>query len=606
MTATLQFTLWSLPSLVASLLAGALLLWMTTVPKSRELDLLRALVALIALWATAHFVRTLTTTLSIKIAAQALVLPATIGLATLYAIFALDFSGRWRGEIARVLTAVLLAQLVLAIVILMPSTREWVYSSITLTSPRDGFIGLAVEFAPAGRALIGIPSALAIFGLMVLTAEALRDATRRTTAVLYLLLGLVVLPALILLRNLWLDGMTPVNLAPAVLSGGMLMLAGMAIHSQDRLRDLSMALILEHLPYAMILADRDGRVVTANAAAASEFGIAAKGLEGIRIRDVVGFDPATEEESISDRAIWYGEEQRRYDVTQTTIERPDRSVLARALLLEDRTRFRETRDGLHALTDELVLQAAELEAVNSAKRSFISNCSDALSEPIEAILRKSERLLACLARRPDMDEAESFVREIAGGARQLHELVEDIRVFEATGRETVLDIRRVDAFEVVSAVTTQLAPLAAAKSLDLRNEAPANFGTLAVDQQKLRQVLVNLASNAIKFTPDGGTVSIAVERTAEGSVFSVTDSGIGISEEDIGRIFAPFEQVDSSLSRRHGGTGLGLALVRRLTELHGGRVEVHSKEGKGSRFDAVFPASLPASVGAVPRAGAGA
>ena len=149
-------------------------------------------------------------------------------------------------------------------------------------------------------------------------------------------------------------------------------------------------------------------------------------------------------------------------------------------------------------------------------------------------------------------------------------------------------------------------PLAAAKSLDLRNEAPANFGTLAVDQQKLRQVLVNLASNAIKFTPDGGTVSIAVERTAEGSVFSVTDSGIGISEEDIGRIFAPFEQVDSLLSRRRGGTGLGLALVRRLTELHGGRVEVHSEEGKGSRFDAVFPASLPASVGAVPRAGAGA
>ena len=106
---------------------------------------------------------------------------------------------------------------------------------------------------------------------------------------------------------------------------------------------------------------------------------------------------------------------------------------------------------------------------------------------------------------------------------------------------------------------------------------------------------MNLASNAIKFTPDGGTVSVAVERTAEGTVFSITDTGIGISEADLGRIFAPFEQVDSSLSRRHGGTGLGLALVRRLTELHGGRVEVESEEGRGSTFRAVFPAGSATS-----------
>jgi PAS domain S-box-containing protein len=595
MTAPIQFTLWSLPSLIACLLAGALLLWMTTVPKSRELDLLRALVAIVALWAAAHFIRTLATTLPIKIAAQALVLPATIGLAALYAVFALDFSGRWRGSIARVVAVVLLVELMLAFVILLPSTRAWIYSSLTLTSSSDGFIGLAVEFTRTGRALIAIPSALAIFGLLALTAEALRDATRRTTAVLYLLLGLVVLPTLILLRNLWLEGQTPVNLAPVVLSGSMLMLAGMAIHSRDRLRDLSMELILEHLPYAMILADGDGRVVTANAAAASEFGIAAKGLEGIRIRDVVGFDPETEEESISDRVIWHGKHKHRYDVTQTTIERPDSTVVARALLLEDRTSFRETRDGLHALTDELLLQAAELEAVNSAKRSFISNCSDSLGEPLQSILLESERLLERLAQRSGMNDAESFVREIAQGARQLHALVEDIRVFEATGREAALEIGEVDAFELVEAITTQLAPLAAAKSVDLCNRAPPAFGTLQADRQKLRQVLVNLASNAIKFTPDGGTVNVAVERTAEGTMFSITDSGIGISEEDLGRIFAPFEQVDSSLSRRHGGTGLGLALVRRLTELHGGRVEVESEERSGSTFRAVFPAALAKS-----------
>ena len=265
----------------------------------------------------------------------------------------------------------------------------------------------------------------------------------------------------------------------------------------------------------------------------------------------------------------------------------------RALVLEDRTTYREARDGLHALTDELLQQAAELEGVNAAKRSFIAGCSDSLGEPLVNILEEADRLRTSIAGRPGLEDAESFVKEIAQGARNLHELVEDIRVFEATGRETALDAHGVDAHMLVEGVTTQLAPLASAKQLDLRNDTAPDIGTLVADAQKLRQVLVNLASNAIKFTPDAGTVRIAATRTEAGVTFSVQDTGIGIPAADLERIFTPFEQIDSSLSRRHGGTGLGLALVRRLAELHGGSVDVRSEEGQGSTFEVHIPVPLP-------------
>jgi signal transduction histidine kinase len=122
-------------------------------------------------------------------------------------------------------------------------------------------------------------------------------------------------------------------------------------------------------------------------------------------------------------------------------------------------------------------------------------------------------------------------------------------------------------------------------------QIPARLPVLRGDSRKMKQVLINLLSNAIKFTPAGGRVEIRVEvDAARRLAIAVSDTGIGISEADQARVFQPFVQVDSSLSRRHQGTGLGLSLVRAMVELHGGEVALESTLGAGTRVTIAFSA----------------
>ena len=119
----------------------------------------------------------------------------------------------------------------------------------------------------------------------------------------------------------------------------------------------------------------------------------------------------------------------------------------------------------------------------------------------------------------------------------------------------------------------------------------ADTQTLWADEQRLKQMLVNLLSNAVKFTAEGGRISLQarLDATAGEVRFIVHDTGIGIAPDRLQYLFQPFSQLDSTLSRKYGGTGLGLALVRRLAELHGGRVEVQSDAQTGTRFTIVLP-----------------
>jgi len=124
------------------------------------------------------------------------------------------------------------------------------------------------------------------------------------------------------------------------------------------------------------------------------------------------------------------------------------------------------------------------------------------------------------------------------------------------------------------------------KSITLTYNDEASISTISADPRRLKQILVNLLINAVKFTPDHGQVTLEVRADPDQEIvqFSVIDTGIGVAPDDLARLFTPFVQVDSSLNRRHEGTGLGLALVQKLTDLHGGSVQVESEVGKGSRF----------------------
>jgi CheY-like chemotaxis protein len=142
--------------------------------------------------------------------------------------------------------------------------------------------------------------------------------------------------------------------------------------------------------------------------------------------------------------------------------------------------------------------------------------------------------------------------------------------------------------------------LAHKKSISVEYSFSGSDPLIFADSKRLKQILVNLLNNAVKFTPERGTVKLEVRRDEHaGQVwFSVTDSGIGIAPENLQKIFQPFEQLDSSLSRQYEGTGLGLGLVKKLVELHGGHIAVESELGKGSRFYFNIPIRSAPNVGA--------
>ena len=241
------------------------------------------------------------------------------------------------------------------------------------------------------------------------------------------------------------------------------------------------------------------------------------------------------------------------------------------------------------------------EAANLAKSQFLANMSHELRTPLNAIIGFSE-MLADKTFGDLNDRQLKYSNNILNSGRHLLQLINDI-----------LDLAKVEAGRVelmcntfavpkaLSEVQTIVKTLANKKGISLEFEVGANLPPLFADEAKFKQVMYNLLSNAIKFTPDGGKVVVtaAIQKATSADAVpagealrvAVTDTGIGIKAKDQERVFKEFEQVDSSYGRQQQGTGLGLALTKRLVELHGGRIWVESEglEGKGSTFTFLIP-----------------
>jgi signal transduction histidine kinase len=174
--------------------------------------------------------------------------------------------------------------------------------------------------------------------------------------------------------------------------------------------------------------------------------------------------------------------------------------------------------------------------------------------------------------------------------QHLAAVIEEVLAFSALddGRETV---RPTDflAADLVRAAAAVVEPLARQKNLIFATSVPKVAIRMTSDVDKVRQILINLAGNAVKFT-DAGEVRLELTRRNGDVCFTIRDTGIGIARRDLARLFRPFAQLDTGLTRRHGGTGLGLYIARGLAELLGGRIEVDSELTKGSTFRLVLPA----------------
>jgi signal transduction histidine kinase/predicted transcriptional regulator len=266
------------------------------------------------------------------------------------------------------------------------------------------------------------------------------------------------------------------------------------------------------------------------------------------------------------------------------------SELYQQLQLELKERKR-AEEQLRQTNDCLALTNEQLARATRSKDEFLSNMSHELRTPLNAILGISEGLLD-EGFAPLTDKQKKAIRTIEKSGKHLLELINDI-----------LDLAKIEAGKLELCFTSvAIASLcdssmgfikrqASKKNITLKTKILDGAERSFMDERRMRQVLINLLSNAVKFTPDGGDVTLEVSVNEEDRkvMFCVRDTGIGIASEDKHKLFKTFVQIDSSLSRRHDGTGLGLALVRRIVELHSGSVRLESEVGQGSQFMVTIP-----------------
>ena len=246
---------------------------------------------------------------------------------------------------------------------------------------------------------------------------------------------------------------------------------------------------------------------------------------------------------------------------------------------------------LEQANSELALRRDQAEAANQAKSMFLAVMSHELRTPLNAILGFSEMLLDGLT--GDLTEKQrKILTTIDESGRHLLEIISDILDLSKIEADRIeLDVEPVDVEEVCQAALRFVKEPAVKKSITLTFKSEQLPVTLQSDQLRLKQILVNLLNNAVKFTPAGGAVQLDVagDKSNRKVWFTVSDTGIGIHPDDRKKLFQPFVQIDNRLARRYEGTGLGLALVARLTGLLGGEIFVESNPGQGSRFIFTVP-----------------
>jgi PAS domain S-box-containing protein len=383
------------------------------------------------------------------------------------------------------------------------------------------------------------------------------------------------------------------------------------IQSYWRFRDL-----LEAAPDGIIEAEPDGTIVLLNAAAERMFGYQREELLGQLIevlvpeslrqrhhehRNSYAAHPVT-------RPMGIGLElfARRKDGTHFPVEislSPIRSpqgsrVIAIVRDITDRKRAEERIIAIHrefaaelaAKNEQLEIRNREIERANRLKSEFLASMSHELRTPLHTVIGFAD-LLSEELKGPLNADQKRFVDHIQRDSRHLLELINDILdLSKIESGRLELNVVLFQAAEAIAEAMAGLRPLAANKRIRI-NEAVNPAVMVTADRLRLKEILYNLVSNAIKFTPEKGEITVECSERPEGVFFAITDTGIGIDPAEQQAIFDKFYQLGSTTRGVREGTGLGLAITKSLVEMHGGRIWLESKPGGGSRFQFLVPRS---------------
>ncbi len=234
------------------------------------------------------------------------------------------------------------------------------------------------------------------------------------------------------------------------------------------------------------------------------------------------------------------------------------------------------------------LARSEAERANRLKDEFLATISHELRNPLNAIMGWAHMLQVGKLNEANMERAvETIYRNAKSQGQLVSDLLDVSRIISGKLR---LDVRTVDLIYIVNAAIDSIRPAADAKGIRLQTILDPAAGPISGDADRLQQVVWNLLTNAVKFTPKGGKIQVTVQRINSHVEILVSDSGIGISKDFLPYVFDRFRQADGSTTRIHGGLGLGLSIVRQLVDLHGGSVSVESDgEGKGTTFTITLP-----------------
>ena len=291
-----------------------------------------------------------------------------------------------------------------------------------------------------------------------------------------------------------------------------------------------------------------------------------------------------------DRVVWI------YDTFTLIYDDAGRAIGTSGLFI-DITERKRVETQLQQTNHRLELTNTELLRTTRLKDDFLATMSHELRTPLNAILGMSEALQEEIFGTLNSRQLNSILT-IEQSGEHLLSLIEDILdVSKISAGKLNLHLSEIDPAELCRSSLTLVRQQAIAKHIQIDTHLPADLDRICVDERRMRQVLINLLNNAIKFTPNGGIVILsvrAVPLAIDGNAgywlcFAVSDTGIGIATADRSKLFQPFIQLDSSLNRKYAGTGLGLVLVKQIVELHGGNVTIDSEVGIGSCFTVTIP-----------------
>jgi protein-histidine pros-kinase len=389
-----------------------------------------------------------------------------------------------------------------------------------------------------------------------------------------------------------------ISLSPLHTDEGTLVMSAIRDISERKRAEQKFRGLLESAPDAMVIANRAGEIVLVNAQTERLFGYSREELLGNNVEILVpershavhpghraGFFHEPRARSMGAGLELHG---RRRDGSEFPVEISLSPLETEEGMLVS-SAIRDITDR-RAIERALQEKNAELERANQAKDRFLSSMSHELRTPLNGILGFSEFLVDGKPG-PLNEKQKEYLSDILQSGRHLLHLINDmLDLVKVQAGKVELSPESFRLQDAIQEVCAGVLPIAEEKRIEVRIGIEPGINTVTLDRPRFKQILYNLLSNALKFTNDDGHVRISAELAGTGSFrLTVSDDGIGIRAEDIGRLFTEFEQLDTGTARRFGGTGLGLALTRTLVGIHGGSIDVESEIQKGSRFIVTLP-----------------